>query len=80
MDTRTSSETILVGHAFRLRAADGLLPAGRYVVNREEEVLDGLSFQAWRCTQLTITRADGRGLRQALPLTPAELDTLRAAP
>ena len=40
--------------------------------------LDGLSFQAWRCTAMTISREAG-GLRQALPLTPTELAALRAA-
>jgi hypothetical protein len=78
MDTRASTETIAFRHPFLLRAADGPQPAGRYVVQLEEETLDGLSFQAWRCTAMTISREAG-GLRQALPLTPTELAALRAA-
>jgi hypothetical protein len=78
MDARASAETIDIPHPFRLLAADGQQPAGRHVVHREEETLDGLSFEAWRCTSLTISR-DGGGLRQALPITPAELALLRAA-
>jgi hypothetical protein len=78
MDTRESSETIAFRRPFALRAAEGRQPAGRYVIHREEETIDGLSFQAWRCTHMTITRERG-ALRQAWPLSPAELAALRAA-
>lgn len=80
MDTRASTETIAFRHPFMVRGGDGPQPAGRYVVHLEEETIDGLSFQAWRCKAMTISRdGDGPGLRQALPLTPAELAALRAA-
>jgi len=80
MDTRDSSETIVFRHPFVLRAGHGAQAAGRYVVHLEEEALDGLSFQAWRCKSMTISRdGGGGGVREALPLTPAELAALRAA-
>jgi hypothetical protein len=80
MDTRASTETIEFRHPFLLRAGDGPQPAGRYIVHLEEETIDGLSFQAWRCKTMTISRdGEAPGLRQALPLTPAELAVLRAS-
>lgn len=78
MDTRDSSETIVFRHPFVLRAGNGVQAAGRYVVHLEEEALDGLSFQAWRCKTMTISRDDGGGVREALPLTTTELAALRA--
>ncbi|WP_198370957.1 hypothetical protein [Roseomonas rosulenta] len=79
MDTRESSEIVEFRHPFILRAGNGPQPAGRYIVHLEEETLDGLSFQAWRCKTMTISREGGGGVRQALPLTPTELAALRAA-
>jgi hypothetical protein len=60
---------------FVLRAQAEAMPAGRYVVHLEEEMLEGLSFPAWRRTSMTISRhglPSGR-LVQALPLTRNEL-------
>lgn len=79
MDTRESSETIDFRRPFALRAGNGLQPAGRYIAHLEEQTIDGLSFQAWRCSHMTLTRADDSGERQALPITPTELLALRAA-
>ncbi len=79
MDTRASTETVRFRRPFALRSSPGLQPAGRYIVHLEEETLDGLSFQAWMCSYMTMTRDDGAGLRQALPLTPTELNALRTA-
>jgi hypothetical protein len=79
MDTRDSTEIIEFRRPFALRSGTGLQPAGRYIVHLEEETLEGLTFQAWMCSHMTITRDDGAGLRQALPVTPTELNALRSA-
>ncbi len=79
MDTRASSETIEFRRPFALHAAKGVQPAGRYTMHLEEQTLDGLSFQAWRCTHMTLTPDRSAGLRQALPTTPTELAALRSA-
>jgi hypothetical protein len=46
--TRTSAETVTFRHAFRLSGADETEPAGRYLVETDEELLPGLSFPAYR--------------------------------
>lgn len=70
-----TTEVVEVHRPFLLASHTGPLPAGRYRVETEEEMLDGLSFPAWRRTSMTIARhglPSGR-LVQALPITPAEL-------
>ena len=79
METRDSTRTIVFRHPFALRSGTGVQPAGRYILNLEEEALDGPSFQAWQCVAMTLTRESASGLRQALPLSPAELAALRDA-
>lgn len=48
MTMRTSSKTLIFKHAFSLEGVDQPLPAGHYRVDTDEEVLDGLSFLAYR--------------------------------
>ncbi|MEO3473210.1 hypothetical protein AAFN86_15175 [Roseomonas sp. CAU 1739] len=80
MESRTTTEVVEFQHPFRLSTRSGPLPAGRYRVETEEEMLTGLSFPAWRRTSMTIAPhglASGR-LVQALTITPAELATALA--
>ncbi len=70
-----TTEVVEFHHPFLVSSRSGPLPAGRYRVDMEEEMLAGISFPAWRRTSMTIARhglASGR-LVQALPITPAEL-------
>jgi len=81
MESRTTTELVEFQHPFLLSTRSGPLPAGRYRVEIEEEMLDGLSFPAWRRTSMTIARhglPSGR-LVQALSITPLELATALAA-
>ena len=48
MSTRTKQETVTFRHPFTISGVDGVQPAGSYIVWIEEEVLDGLSFLAYR--------------------------------
>jgi hypothetical protein len=75
MESRTTIEVMEFHHPFLVSSRSGPLPAGQYLVETEEEMLESLSFPAWRRTSKTIARhgiASGR-LVQALAITPAEL-------
>lgn len=48
MTTRSRRETITFQHPFRIRGIDRLLPAGAYEVITDEEMIEGLSFPAFR--------------------------------
>lgn len=70
-----TTEVVEFHHPFLVSSRTGPMPAGQYRVETEEEMLDCLSFPAWRRTSMTIARhglASGR-LVQALAITPAEL-------
>jgi hypothetical protein len=48
MTIRSRQETIIFKHPFRIRGIDRLLPAGSYEVITDEEMIEGLSFAAFR--------------------------------
>ena len=48
MTTRSRRETITFRHSFRIKGIDRLLPAGGYEVITDEEMIEGLSFAAFR--------------------------------
>jgi hypothetical protein len=48
MLTRTTRKTLIFTHPFMLRGVQRTLPAGRYEVITEEELIEGLSFPAYR--------------------------------
>ena len=75
MESRTTTEVVEFQRPFRLSSSTGPMPAGRYRVDTEEEMLAGISFPAWRRTSMTIMRHDlaSGHLRQSLSITPAEL-------
>lgn len=80
MESRTRTETITFRHPFRLTSHPGLMPAGRYTMVVEEEMVDGLSFAAWRRMGTTITPQGvpaGR-LLQSWPVVATELDAALA--
>ena len=81
MLTRSQRTTIVFRRPFVMKGLDRLQPAGTYDVETEEELLEGLSFPAYRRVSTTITpqaRAPGTVL-QALLVDPAELEKARAA-
>jgi hypothetical protein len=51
---RSHKETLVFDHAFRLKGADRLLPAGAYEVTTDEEMIEGLSFACYRRIATTI--------------------------
>lgn len=46
--TRTRTESVTFKRPFRLSKVDGLLPPGTYVVETDEECLEGASFPLFR--------------------------------
>ena len=74
MKTRTSKRVVTFGHPFVLDSFDKELPAGDYDVETDEELLEGISFTAYR-RMLIVIRLPGRpGERQVLTIDPNELD------
>ena len=48
MTARSRSNIVVYNHPFLLPAVDRVLPAGGYRVVTDEELIDGLSFSAYR--------------------------------
>jgi hypothetical protein len=48
MTIRSRRETITFQHPFRIKGIDRLLPPGAYAVITDEEMIEGLSFAAFR--------------------------------
>jgi hypothetical protein len=76
MTMRTSRKTVTFRRPFSLSGLDEMQPAGTYTVETNEELLEGLSFPAWRRTATVILlrpQAGGVGLGQDLEVDPLEL-------
>ncbi len=63
MTTRSRLEEVVFRHPFRLPGWTESQPAGAYSVETEEELLEALSFPAWRRVATILTRRPGRGVR-----------------
>jgi len=48
MTIRSRRETVTFRHPFQIRGVDRLLPPGAYEVVTDEEMIEGLSFPAFR--------------------------------
>ena len=48
MITRSLSKTVLFNRPFLLKGVDRMLPAGAYRVVTDEELIEGISFPAYR--------------------------------
>jgi hypothetical protein len=55
MTTRSSQTTVTFQHAVSLDGVDGILPAGSYTIETEEEQIEMLSFEAYRRVSTTIS-------------------------
>jgi fructose 1,6-bisphosphatase len=72
MTTRTSRKTVTFTRPFNL-AGIGPQAAGRYDVDTDEELIDDLSFLAWRRVS-TVIHVRKDGALQVHRIDPAELD------
>jgi hypothetical protein len=77
MNMRSTRSTVTFSNPFTLLGAQGELPAGDYEVVVEEEILQGLSFEAYRrtATYLTVRGIGARmGRREMLMTSERDLN------
>ena len=77
MTTRTLKTTITFRRPFALDGLDKPLPAGTYHVETDEELLEGLSFSAYKRVLAVIhlqATPNEPGRKQSLTVDPKELD------
>lgn len=75
MPNRTRRQDVVFNRPFFLKVWAEPHPAGTYAVETEEELIEGLSFPAYRRVSTTMTRQPVRAgaLVQAVSLNPQEL-------
>jgi hypothetical protein len=77
MTVRTTNKTVTFAHPFRLSEFDEPFPAGRYSIETEEELLDGISVPVYmrRKTMMQLI-ADPRrpGITEHAVIDPQELE------
>src|ERR1700746_2361431 len=76
MTVRTTSKTVTFMHPFNLSRTDEVQPAGTYTVETDEELLEPLSFSAFRRISTLMrlpARSMGTMLTQIVETNPVEL-------
>ena len=73
MTSRKTSRTVTFRHPFLLDGFGREQPAGTYIVDTEEELLDTVLFQAWKRTS-TLIRLGGAGRIDDVPIDPEQLN------
>jgi len=74
---RTTEKTVIFRHPFFINNLDEPLPAGDYLVETDEELLEGVSFRAYRriLTVMQLPAVFGHpGATHSLTVDPDELD------
>jgi len=74
MTRRMTTSTVTFKHPFKIEGLDGWQPAGSYVVDTEEELLEALSFPAWHRihTSIRLRREPGGSItQQEVTIDPA---------
>jgi hypothetical protein len=82
MTTRTSHKSVTFTRPFALSGIDGVQPAGIYTVETHEELLQGVSFPAYRriATLMYLPlRSGGAFVEQAVNIDPLELEAASKA-
>jgi len=74
MPMRTSSATVVFRRPFVLCGLIGTQPAGAYVVETSEELLEAVSFPVWRRHSTIIRLHPKPGLTQSATIDPRDLD------
>ena len=85
MTMRTRSTTVTFTRPFLLRGIDGVQPAGTYTVETDEELLQALSFPAYRRVATLMflpsppgSAASAAGLARVVTIDPGELEAALA--
>lgn len=73
MTIRTTTRQATFTRPFTLQDVDDTLPPGTYAVDTDEEMIDSLSFIAWRRVATAIHVVRG-GATEIWPVDPADLD------
>jgi hypothetical protein len=77
MPLRTSRHSVTFRFPFSVRGLDGLQPAGTYTIETDEELLEQLSFTAYRRVSTSIVLplpGSGSGSYQMMKIDPADLE------
>ena len=81
MALRTSRETVTFARPFSIRGIEGVQPAGTYAVETDEELIEGVSFPAYRRVATLMflpSRPGGKELGRIATIDPKELEAARA--
>ena len=76
---RTTREPVTFAHDYLLDGAEGVQPAGTYDVEVDEELIEGVSFLAYRRVATTIylpLGSEAVGSHQAVRVDPGELEAV----
>ncbi len=85
MTMRTTKTTVTFTRPFSLSGFDGMQPAGSYSVETDEELLNGVSFPAYRrmATMMQLPAIGAKGAAgvslQVAVIDPSQLDAALAA-
>lgn len=78
MTTRVTSRTVIFGRPFLLDEADGEQPPGAYTIETEEELLESVSFPAYRRVSTMIQCHAPGGITRFVTVDPTALDAALA--
>jgi len=72
---RMRRQTVIFERPFSLRGAGNQIPPGTYAVDTDEELIDGLSFSAYRrrTTTIFLPTQPGAGSGELIEIDPGEL-------
>jgi hypothetical protein len=73
--TRTTQRLVTFPRPFAVSGIDGMVPAGVYLTETDEEAVDVVSRLAWRRVSTSIHIA-ADGVTRVIPISPEELDEL----
>ena len=79
MTTRTSEKTVMFRRPFVLDGYDEALPAGTYTIETDEELIEGVSFPAYKRILTLVHLPAPRGYpgrTQTLAVDPKQLDAV----
>jgi hypothetical protein len=74
---RMTTRAVTFRHPFTIRGIEGWQPAGRYVIEMEDEPMPALSLLAWRRVHTAIRLPQRPGvsmMEQVAMIDPAEVD------
>ena len=74
---RTFRQSVTFPHPFAISGLEGDQPAGTYTIETDEELIEGLSFSAYRRTATRIYLPPGParpGTTEIVPIEPSEIE------